>query len=242
VRLANTDGDGREIFVSLDRDTLHTAIEDWLKEGINVFRDQLTEALTKIGRDPDPYDGFRIILGGRVGLHPFFGDELSRQLPSKVQIHRFKEPEKNNLITPTVKTSCVLGVLGLRYDRIGALQRAEKRDAFRYRVGRNRHGQLTDVLDPTVEYDAWREMGACTKPDVEVLFMDAVDDGEVAADDPRVRRAVCSLGSQAVGQRLYMRAVGPSRAELAAGPPGGEPQKGAPVWGIDLKAGTAEKI
>ena len=80
-------------------------------------------------------------------------------------------------------------MLGLRFDRIGAVQRAEKRDAFRYRVGRNRHGQLTDVLDPTVEYDVWREMGACTKPDVEVLFMPAEDDGEVAADDPRVRRA-----------------------------------------------------
>ena len=111
-----------------------------------------------------------------------------------MQVHRFKEPDKNNLITPTVKTSCVLGVLGLSYDRIGAVQRAEKRDAFRYRVGRNRHGQLSDVLDPTVEYDIWREMGACTKPDVEVLFMPAEDDGEVAADDPRVRRAVCALG------------------------------------------------
>ena len=93
-----------------------------------------------------------------------------------------------------------------------------------------------------MEYDIWREMGACTKPDIEVLFMLAEDDGEVAADDPRVRRAVCALGSQAVGQRLYMRAVGSARAELAPGPPGGEPQKGAAVWAVDLKAGIAEKV
>ncbi|MFT3771980.1 MAG: hypothetical protein QM820_41770 [Minicystis sp.] len=242
ARLASVGGEGHDVTLEIDREGLVRAIENFVREAIEIFKDRLTEALTKIGRDPDPYEGLRVILGGRVGLYPFFGEELVRQLPSKVQVHRFKEPEKNNLITPTVKTSCVLGVLGLKHDRIGALQRAEKRDAFRYRVGRNRHGQLSDVLDPTVEYDTWREMGACTKPDVDVLFMEAVDDGEVAADDPRVRRATCSLGHSAVGMRLYMRAVGPGKAELAAGPPGGEPQKGAPVWGIDLRSGAAEKV
>jgi hypothetical protein len=242
VRLSTPDGEGREILLQVDRDAALAALDAWFNAGIAVFKDALVEALAKIGRDPDPYDGLRVILGGRVGLHPHFAEQLARELPSKVQVHRFKEPDRNNLITPTVKTSCVLGVLGLKYDHIGALQRAEKRDAFRFRVGRNRHGQLSDVLDPTVEYDIWREMGACTKPDVEVLFMLAEDDGEVAADDPRVRRAACALGAQAIGQRLYMRAVGPARVELAAGPPGGEPQKGAPVWGVDLKAGTAEKV
>lgn len=242
ARLAGVDGEGYDVSLDVDRDAMTQAIEGFVRDAVEEFKTKLTEALTKIGRDPDPYDGLRVILGGRVGLYPYFGDELTRQLPGKVQVHRFKEPERNNLITPTVKTSCVLGVLGLKYDKIGALQRAEKRDAFRYRVGRNRHGQLTDVLDPTVEYDIWREMGACTKPDVEVLFMDAVDDGEVAADDPRVRKVSCALGPSAVGQRLYMRAVGPAKVELAAGPPGGEPQKGAPVWGVDLKGGAAEKV
>ncbi len=242
ARLATTDGEARDVYLNIDRDGLVQTLEAWFREGVAAFKEQLTVALTKIGRDPDPYDGLRVILGGRVGLHPFLGDELVRQLPAKVQVHRFKEPDRNNLITPTVKTSCVLGVLGLRFDRIGAVQRAEKRDAFRFRVGRNRHGQLSDVLDPTVEYDTWRETGACTKPDVEVLYMAAEDDGEVAADDPRVRRASCALGNGAVGQRLYMRAVGPARAEVAAGPPGGEPAKGGVTWAIDLKAGTAEKL
>jgi hypothetical protein len=132
-------------------------------------------------------------------------------------------------------------VLGLRFDRIGAVRRAEKRDAFRYRVGRNRHGQLSDAVDPTVEYDEWREMGACTKPEVEVLYMLAADDGDVAADDPRVSKARCSLGPSSVGQRLYMRAVGPAKVEVAVGPPGGEPQKGTPVWTVDLKTGGVER-
>jgi len=57
-----------------------------------------------------------------------------------------------------------------------------------------------------------------------------------------VHRSLCALGSGAVGLRLYMRAVGPARVELAAGPPGGEPQKGAPVWGVDLSSGAAEKL
>jgi hypothetical protein len=240
VRLATTGGDAREVLVDVDVNALAAAVDGWMKEGVAVFTERLTEALTKIGRDPDPYDGLRVILGGRMGLHPVLGDALVASLPSNAIVHRFKEPEKNNLITPTVKTTCVLGVLGLKFDKIGAVQRAEKRDAFRYRVGRNRHGQLSDVLDPAVEYDEWREMGACTKPDVEVLFMTAADDGEVAADDPRVQRARCALGGGAVGQRLYMRATGPARVELAAGPPGGEPAKGTTVWIIDLKTGAAE--
>jgi hypothetical protein len=239
--LATVDGGSHEVFLNVDREALAAVVEGWLREGVALFKDRLVEALTKIGRDPDPYDGLRVIVGGRVGLHPFLAEEIVRQLPPNVQVHRFKEPDKNNLITPTVKTSCVLGVLGLRFDHIGAVQRAEKRDTFRFRVGRNRHGQLSDVLDPTVEYDVWREMGACTKPDVEVLYMPAADDGEVAADDPRVSRARVSLGNAAVSQRLYMRAVGPSRAEIAAGPPGGEPAKGAAVWAIDLKSGAVEK-
>jgi hypothetical protein len=62
---------------------------------------------------------------------------------------------------------------------------------------------------------------------------------EVAADDPRVSKAVCSLGADVVGQRVYLRAVGPARVEVSAGPPGGDPDPGAPVWVVDLATGTA---
>ena len=120
-------------------------------------------------------------------------------------------------------------------------QRAEKRDAFRYRVGRNRHGQLADVLDPTAEYDAWREMGACTKPDVEVLFMLA--DRRRRGRRRRSARLARDLLARllAVGQRLYLRAVQPARVELAAGPPGGEPAKSATTWAIESQVGSRRK-
>jgi hypothetical protein len=65
---------------------------------------------------------------------------------------------------------------------------------------------------------------------------------EVAADDPRVKRAVCSLGEAAVGQRVYLRAVGTHRVEVAAGPPGGEPEPGAPCWAVDLLSSTASPV
>jgi hypothetical protein len=242
LRLFNDRGEVHDLALEIDREAAQTAIEEWMSEGVMAFRQALGSALQKIGRDPDPYDGVRIIVGGRMGMHTFFDQELTKSLPSNVQIHRFKEPDKTNLQTPTVKTSVVLGVLGLKHDRIGAVARAEMRDTFRYRVGRARHGQLADVLDPTVEYDAWREMGACPKPDVEVLFMLADDDGEVAADDPRVMRTLCPLGPGAVGQRLYVRAVAPSRVEVSVGPPGGEPAHGAACWAVDLKTSIAEQL
>jgi hypothetical protein len=236
------EGGPRDVPLEIDREALSKAVGQWIGEGVVAFREALVAALTKIGKDPDPYDGLRVILGGRMGLSPLFGEELARALPANVQIHRFKEPDKTNLAAPTVKTSTVLGVLGMKFDRIGATLRSESRDTFRYRVGRNRHGQLADALDPSAEYDSWREMGACSKPDVEVLFMPAVDDGEIAADDPRVMRATCSLGAAAVGKRLYLRAVAAARVEVSIGPPGGEPEPDAPRWAVDLTTGSAQQV
>lgn len=242
IRLGSLDGTPQDVPLTIDRGGLGAALEEWFLEAINEIKQALAGAIGKIGREPEPYQGLRILVGGRLGMHPLFLELLEEALPPGVHLHRFKEPERVNPTAPTAKTSTALGVLALRLDRLGAQLRVEKRDNFRYRVGRARHGQLYEVLDPAAGYDEWREMGACTKPEVEVLFLVAEDDGEVAADDPRVQRATCVLGAIAVGQRLYLRAVGPSRVEVSVGPPGDEPAKGAPCWAVDLKSSIAERL
>ena len=239
IKLLGVDGLPLDVAISIDRVTLTTTVQSWLADGVTAFLQALTQALTKIGREPDPYEGLRIMLGGRLGMHPYLYERLTHQLPPSVKVHRFIEPDKTNLAAPTVKLACALGVLGMRFDKIGSTPRVEKRDAFRHRVGRGRHGQFMDVIDPTVDYDEWREMGACTKPDVDVLFMAATESGDVAADDPQVMRAVCSLGVDAVGKRIYVRAVAPARVEVSVGAPGGQPDKGAPCWTVDLKTSLA---
>jgi hypothetical protein len=226
----------------VDRAKLGADVEGWFEEAATQFKAALVEALTKIGKDPDPYDGLRLIIGGRMGMNAKLADRIVAMLPGNVHVHRFKEPDKTNLSAPTVKTATALGILAMRFEKIGATPRVEKRDAFRFRVGRARHGQLADVLDPSIEYDVWREMGAATKPEVEVLFMLAEEDGEVAADDPRVQKATCALGSSIVGKRLYLRAVASTKVEITAGPPGGEPEKGLPVWTVDLKTALAAPV
>ena len=127
----------------------------------------------------------------------------------------------------------------LRIDRIGVTRRTEERDAFRYRVGRARHGQLADVLDPSLEYDAWREMSACTKPTVEVLFMRADYDGEVAADDPRVMRVEVDLGPDAIGKRIFLRAVGTHRVEVSTAVAGESPGPEDQRFAVELQTGMA---
>lgn len=241
IKLIANDGMVKDVAISVDRDALAEVLQGWFNEAANIVKTALDGAIAKIGREPNPYDGLHVLLGGRVSLHTAFAERLAAELPPVVKIHRFKEPDNSNLAAPTVKTACALGVLAMRFDRVGAGLRSEKRDAFRFRVGRNRHGQLADALDPSVDYDTWREMGACTKPDVDILFMAAEDDGEVAADDPRVRRATCSFGTSAVGRRVYVRAVAPARVEVSVGPPGGEPEKSAMKWAVDLASGTAEQ-
>ena len=242
MRLLSVDGVAQEVPLVIDRAALGAALEDWFLQAVQTIKQTLAGGIAKIGRDPDPYQGLRVVMGGRLGMHPLFLELLEEALPPGVHIHKFKEPDKVNLTAPTAKTSTALGALALQLDRLGAMLRAEKRENFRYRVGRSRHGQLYDVLDPGCEYDEWRDLGACTKPEVEVLFMVAEDDGEVAADDPRVMRSTCALGPGAVGQRLYLRAVGPSRVEISVGPPGDEPPKGAPCWAVDMRSSVAERI
>jgi hypothetical protein len=242
VRLIANDGVVKDVALAIEAEPLLEALEGWFAEGVAVVRAALESAIAKIGREPNPYEGFHLLLGGRMGLHHGLSEQFAAQLPPSVKIHRFKEPDSSNLAAPTVKTACALGVLAMRFDRVSATLRGEKRDAFKFRVGRSRHGQLADVLDPSVDYDVWREMGACTKPNVEVLFMPAEDDGEVAADDPRVQRASCAFGVSSVGRRVYVRAVAPARVEVSVGPPGGEPEKNAFRWAVDLNNATAEQL
>ncbi|WP_050432816.1 hypothetical protein [Chondromyces crocatus] len=242
VHLMSASGELVEMTLPVDRGSLGAALEDWFLQGIQHIKEALAAGITKIGREPEPYQGLRVFIGGRLGMHPLFLELLEETLPQGVHIHKFKEPDKVNVTAPTAKTSTALGVLTLKFDRLGAMLRAEKRENFRYRVGRARHGQLYDVLDPQSDYDEWRDLGNCTKPDVDILFLAAEDDGEVAADDPRVSRAACSLGPSAIGQRLYLRAVGPTRVELSVSAPGDEPQKGAPCWAIELKTSVVDRI
>lgn len=98
------------------------------------------------------------------------------------------------------------------------------------------------MLDETTGYDVWREMGACTKPDVTVLYADKEGGPDMNADDQRIVRVTCSLGYDAVGYRVYMRAVGGTRVEVSVGPPGGRPSDDAAIWAVDLASATATQV
>ena len=239
IKLGSLDGGLREVRLSLNRMTLRQIVDAWFHAAIGEFHHHTTAALQRLARGSDPYEGLRVFLAGRMTMNTGLQDLFAKSLPANVRVHKFREPDRSNLSAPTVKTTTALGALSLRLDRIGVTRRAEKRDAFRYRVGRARHGQLADVLEPSVEYDSWREVGACTKPIVDVLFMRADYDGEVAADDPRVMRVECDLGPDAVGRRLFFRAVGTHRIEVSVGMPGEEPTPDAPRYAVELQTGMA---
>jgi hypothetical protein len=242
IRLADEVGTVREIKLALNRVTLRQSMDAWFGQAAAEFKERVVAALQRLARVADPFDGLRILLGGRMSMHTTLQDMVQKSFPPNVRVHKYREPDKTNLQAPSVKTSCAVGILSMRYDRIGAQTRVEQRDAFRYRVGRPRHGQLQDVLDPAAEYDVWRDCGACTRPVVEVLFMRADDDGEVAADDPRVMRAGCDLGVDAIGLRLFMRAVGEHRVEVAAGSPDSDPSQAELRCAVDLTTGMATPL
>jgi hypothetical protein len=240
VRLFDESGAVRSVKLTFDREVLTTALEGWIAQGCKELMVHVDDMVSRLGKDPNPYDGFRLVVGGRLGLHPKVVECLKAAVPEGTNLHRYREPDKANVGAPTVKMAAALGALALKSERYGAIPRSEKRGPFRYRVGRARHGQLSEALNPDVDYDAWYEAGASNKPVAEVLYMRAEDTEDAAADDPRITKAACELGDAAIGQRLYLRAVGPHRIELTVGPSGGEPDPAGPKLAIELKTGVVE--
>jgi len=243
VQLFSADGRVRDVRIMVDR----AALGEWLRSQLSDVAVALKEAIGRsfglISREEPPWGTMRVLLGGRLGMHPFLQERLQAVLPQGVRVHRFKEPDETNLAAPTVKLASALGILTLRYEQMAPTAVCDQRTAFSYVVGRSRRGKLLPVIDATVGYDVWRELGPCTKPDTSVLYAEvgaAAAGMEVDETDPRVRVVQCMLGYDAVGYRVYVRAVHGTRLEVSFGPPGGRPDEDAPVWGIDLAHGTVQ--
>jgi hypothetical protein len=242
VTLCAEGGEPKTLSLGVEPSELLAELDRLLAAGVHALAAVVSDHVSRLGKDPNPFDGVRIVLGGRGGLSAKLHDLLRAALPQGVTFHRYREPDKNNLHAPTAKSAAALGVLAMMADKLAGIPRAEKRGPFRFRVGRPKHGQLQDALTPSTDYDLWMESGASNKPVLELLFMRADDDGEVAADDPRVTRVACELGEGAIGQRLYLRAVGPHRIEVSVGPPGEQPSPDAPCVAVDLKTTEVERL
>ncbi len=231
-----------EVPVLIDRGALGDYLRGRLDAGAAAIQQAIDAGFQQITRAGAPYAAMRAMLGGRLAMHPFLQERLEARLPPGVRIHKFREPDGTNLGAPTVKLATALGILERRRRPFAPTAVRDERAGFGYRVGRAKQGRFVTVLDASSGYDAWREFGPCTRPEVTVLYgeLHVTPDG-AAADDPAVRALVCDLGHDAVGYRVYLRAITGTRVELSIGPPGGRPDEHAPVWGLDLTSGAASR-
>lgn len=242
VQLFSSDGNVRDVRIMIDRAALSEWLRGQLSEAAVKIKAAIDHGLDQVCRGDIPWEELRVVLGGRLSMHPFFQERLAAVLPQGVRIHKFREPDETNVAAPTVKLATSLGILSMRYHPVAPAEVNDDRASFNYRVGRAKRGKLLTVLDASVGYDVWREMGACTKPEVTVLYADVEGGPDMDADDQRIVRVTCSLGYDAVGYRVYMRAVGGTRVEVSVGPPGGRPGDDAMIWAVDLASATAEPV
>ncbi|MBM4358342.1 MAG: hypothetical protein FJ096_09565 [Deltaproteobacteria bacterium] len=238
LSLFDATGAVREVRVLVDR----AALVAWLRAEFERAALSIVAAIRRgfeqITRAEPPFQSMRVLFGGRVSLHPQFQERVEALLPPGVKVHKFREPDHTNLHAPTVKLATGHGILALRYQPLQPATVKDDRTAFGWRVGRSKQGKLLSALDESTGYDAWREFGPCTKPEVQVLYVPFdPSTSEVAADAPGVRSISCDVGFDSVGYRLYVRAVGLSHVELSLGPPGGRPDDAAPTWGLELTQG-----
>lgn len=242
VQLFGSDGRVRDVRIMIDRAALSEWLRGQLSEVAVGIKAAIDKGLEQVCRGDIPWDELRVLLGGRMGMHSFLQERVEAVLPQGTRVHKFREPDETNLSAPTVKLATALGILALRYQPMAPAEVSDDRANFNFKVGRAKRGKLLTVLDQSTGYDVWREMGACTRPEVTVLYTDAGAEPELSADDPKITSVTCSLGYDAVGYRVYLRAVGGARVEVSVGPPGGRPDDDAPVWSIDLAGGSSEPL
>ncbi len=242
VQLFGRDGRVRDVRIMIDR----AALVDWLRERLNEAATVLTNAIHKglehISRGDVPWRDVRVLLGGRLAMHPYLQERLEAALPEGTRVHKFREPDDTNLARPTVKLAPSLGILQLRYAPLSPTEVVDDRAGFNFRVGRAKRGKLMTVLDESSGFDVWKELGACTRPEVTVLYTGAGGPADISADDPAVTSVSFTLGYDAVGYRIYLRAIANSRIEVSFGPPGGKPDDDAAVWQVDLASASAEPL
>jgi hypothetical protein len=243
VQLYASDGRVRDVRILIDRAVISEWLRGQLSEAAVEVKEAIRRGFEQITRAEPPYLGMRVLLGGRLSMHPFFQERIEAILPPGVRVHKFREPDETNLAAPTVKLATALGILALRYQPLAPTAVSDDRDAFSWLIGRAKQGKFLTVLDHSGGYDAWRELGPCTRPEVTVLYvpLNAARD-DMSGDDPVVRKIICNVGYDAVGYRIYLRAVGLQHVELSIGPPGGRPDDDAPTWGLELSQGSVVPV
>ncbi|MCA9620959.1 MAG: hypothetical protein KC731_18180, partial [Myxococcales bacterium] len=242
VQLFGTDGRVRDVRIMIDRAALSEWLRGQLSEITVAIKAAIDKGMDQVCRGDIPWADLRILLGGRLGMHAFLQERLDAIVPQGTRVHKFREPDETNVAAPTVKLATAFGILALRFQPMAPSEVTDDRASFDYKVGRAKRGVLLAVLDGHTGYDVWKELGACTRPEVTVLYTTGSAPDDIDADDPSVRSVVCPLGYDAVGYRVYLRAVGGHRVEVSVGPPGGRPDDDAPLWAVDLAAAVAEPM
>jgi hypothetical protein len=238
------DGRVRDVRIIIDRTSLVEWLRAQLSQAAVEIKDAVVAGFERVTRNTVGFDELRVFMGGRVSMHPVLAERLASVLPQGVRIHCFREPDETNIAAPTVKLATALGILTLRNQQMSPTSVSDDRSSFKFRVGRGKRGKMLVVLDASTVYDQWCELGACTRPEVSVLYLptEASASIDIDIDASGVRSVLCNLGYDAVGYRVYLRAVSGSRVEVSVGPPGGRPDDDAPRFALDLVAGTCQRI
>jgi hypothetical protein len=242
LQLFGRDGRVKDVRVMVDRAELTEWLRARLGEAAITIKASIDRGLEHVSRGEIPWGDVRVLIGGRVGMHPYLQERLEAALPKEARLHKFREPDDTNLSRPTVKLATAFGILVQRFSPLAQAEVVDDRAGFAYRVGRAKRGKLLTVIDGDVGFDVWREMGACTRPEVTVLYTAADGGADIDSEDPAVTTVTCNLGYDAVGYRVYLRAVGGNRVEVSVGPPGGRPDDEAQTWSIDLASASAEPM
>lgn len=230
--LIDANGQKKPCELTLDTKALDALLAQRMHDGVAAFLSQLARLRPELPTDAT----IHLLLAGNGSrsrhIQALFKQEgepwqlllstIFGETPPSIQVHAPLPMDESNPHAPTTKTGVALGLLSLVPGENTLLvnhvqSRHEGQAPFAWFVGRLRRKSFEPMLSPGATYQQWHEIGPLQQG-VFNLFVTTSPRAHsgLAEGHPELKKHRLDFPAAPVNGRLFARAVGPHKLELAA--------------------------
>ncbi|MCX8146695.1 MAG: hypothetical protein N3C59_10230 [Azovibrio sp.] len=254
VQLLDAEGNKQNVALAVDAEALDAFLAERIGRGARLFLREMARAFA----DWLPERGaLHVLLAGNASRSRYVSQAFDVKAktwpkllaeawggrePPQIEVHMPLPIDPAQPFAPTAKTGVALGLLrlapGMGAKLIDHVRTRHGDEApFQYFVGRVRRGEFQTALDPDSNYGQWRELGSLGDGVFNLYYTTSsraragMKERDAELFMQRISRVEAGHGA-----RLWVRALGPTKIELALGMAGAPPAEGGDVQPLDLSA------
>lgn len=230
--LIDANGQKKPCELALDTKALDALLAQRMYDGAAAFLGQLARLRPELPADAT----IHLLLAGNGSrsrhiqalfnqegeLWPKLLSSIFGEAPPKIQVHHPLSMDENNPHAPTTKTGVALGLLSLVPGENTLLvnhvqSRHQGQAPFAWFLGRLRRKSFEPMLSPGAAYQQWHEIGPLQQG-VFNLFVTTSPRAHNSLPEghPELKKHRLDFPAAPANARLFARAVGPHKLELAA--------------------------